>query len=265
MPAALPDILSSDGKYVYMRSQKFDLSGKRMQLGPVAGDFSVQGAAQAGEGRHLFAPFGFLDDSWFHRSYWVYGKNFSGGHSGYWQAGKFTPGGRILVVDQSSVYGYGRQNQYYKWTSPLEYHLFSVDKDMTIPSEKADHRKWPDWVKPTKQIDYQWTETIRIHVRAMLKADNKLFIAGPPDLLDEENAIHQLDDAEMQNQLKMQKDALQGKKGARLQVVSASDGKNLAEYSLDSVPVWDGLAATTGKLVLTTTDGQVICMTNDGI
>ena len=61
----------------------------------------------------MFAPTGFLDDTWFHRSYWVYGKNFAGGHNGYYQAGKNTPSGRIVVFDDKEVFGYARQPQYY--------------------------------------------------------------------------------------------------------------------------------------------------------
>ncbi len=72
---------------------------------------------------------GFLDDSWFHRSYWVYGKNFAGGHNGYFQAGKYTPEGRILVHDDKNVYGYARMPQYYKWTTTMEHQLFSASKE----------------------------------------------------------------------------------------------------------------------------------------
>jgi len=88
-----------------------------------------QGAAQKGEGAHLFAPMGFLDDSWFHRSYWVYGKSFSGGHNGYYQAGKYAPSGRIIVHDDQNVYGYGREAQYFKWTTTMEHQLMKMPKD----------------------------------------------------------------------------------------------------------------------------------------
>jgi len=69
MPVGLNDILSSDGKVMYLRSQKIGADGKRIDIGPVSGNATLQGAAQKGEGRHLFAPMGFLDDTWFHRSY----------------------------------------------------------------------------------------------------------------------------------------------------------------------------------------------------
>jgi outer membrane protein assembly factor BamB len=149
MPVGLNDILSSDGTLMYLRSQKIDATGKRIDIGPVSGDAAQQGAAQKGENRHLFAPMGFLDDSWFHRSYWVYGKNFAGGHSGYHQAGKYTPEGRILVHDDKNVYGFARQAQYYKWTTTMEHELFSASKDAPdAPEPKSAQGKGKGKAEP---------------------------------------------------------------------------------------------------------------------
>ncbi len=138
MPAGLPDILSSDGSYVYMRSQRFDLDGNRLEIGPNSGDAAAQGAAQQGDGAHLFAPMGFLDDEWFHRSYWVYGKSFAGGHNGYYQAGRFAPSGRIICFDKDTVYGFGRKPEYYKWTTTMEHQLFAASKQ---PPETPEAEK----------------------------------------------------------------------------------------------------------------------------
>lgn len=137
MSVGLSDILSSDGNSVYMRSQRFDLEGNRIGLGPHSGNAADQGSVQSGEGRHLFSPTGFLDGDWFHRSYWVYGKSFAGGHNGYYQAGKFTPAGRILACDGENVYGFGRKPQYYKWTTTLEHQLFSADKNFSSGREEG--------------------------------------------------------------------------------------------------------------------------------
>ena len=139
MPVGLNDILSSDGKMMYLRSQKILADGNRIDIGPVSANAAEQGGAQKGEGRHLFAPMGFLDDSWFHRSYWIYGKSFAGGHSGYFQAGKYTPEGRILVHDKDNVYGYSRLPQYYKWTTTMEHQLFAASKD--APDVKVEAAK----------------------------------------------------------------------------------------------------------------------------
>ena len=141
MPVAATDILSSDGKRVYMKSQVFDTKGNRQALGPHSGEPAVQGWSQQGEGAHVFCPSGFLDDTWWHRTYWVYGRSFAGGHAGYSQAGKFAPSGRILVFDDAKVFGYGRKPQYYRWTTQIEHHLFSADKEAPeVPKPQARRR-----------------------------------------------------------------------------------------------------------------------------
>ncbi|MEY3459815.1 MAG: Serine/threonine-protein kinase AfsK, partial [Planctomycetota bacterium] len=129
MPVGLPDILVADEQFVYMKSQKFDAEGNRVEIGPISGDFVEQGSAQRGEGVHLFAPMGFLDDSWFHRSYWVYGRNFAGGHGGYYQAGRFAPSGDIMVNGNGYVFGYGRKPEYFRWTTTMERQLYSAAPD----------------------------------------------------------------------------------------------------------------------------------------
>jgi outer membrane protein assembly factor BamB len=136
MPVGLPDILSADDKFVYMRSQKFDLEGNRLEIGPISGEFVKQGSAQRGEGVHLFAPMGFLDDSWFHRSYWVMGRSFAGGHGGYYQAGRFAPSGDIMVNGGGYVFGYGRKPEYFRWTTTMERQLYAATPEPPeIPEE----------------------------------------------------------------------------------------------------------------------------------
>jgi len=128
MATGLPDILSSDGQNIYMRSQQFDKDGNRIAIGPHSGDAGTQGAVQSGSTAHLYAPMGYLDDTYFHRSYWMFGRSFAGGHNGYYQAGKYAPAGRILVSDDKDVYGFGRKPQYLKWTTTIEHQLFASSK-----------------------------------------------------------------------------------------------------------------------------------------
>jgi hypothetical protein len=40
--------------------------------------------------------------------------------------------------------------------------------------------------------------------------------------------------------------------------VSAANGKKLAEYKLESLPVWDGMIAADGRLYMTTLKGEVL-------
>ena len=127
MPVGLPDILSYDGRHIFMKSQKFDLEGNRLEIGPNSGDFAQQASKQRGDDAHIFAPMGFLDETWFHRSYWVLGQSFAGGHGGYFQAGRFAPSGRLLVNGNGYVFGYGRKPEYLRWTTTLEHQLFAAE------------------------------------------------------------------------------------------------------------------------------------------
>ena len=276
MPVALPDVLSSDGRYVYMRSQRFDLRGTRQQVAP------TDVREQEGEGAHLFGTIGFLDDSWFHRSYWLFGRSVAGGYGGWFRAGRLVPSGRLLVCDESSVYGYGRKPEYLCNASVLDYQLYAADKEISGESirrvtqatgqmnAKSDKRNASssDWklrqgfpVQDRTAANFKWLHgDPPLHVRAMVLAKKTLFIAGPPDVVDEQKAFYQPDDAAIRAGLAQQRAALDGRQGALLWAVSAADGTRLAEYKLDCLPRWDGMAAANGRLYLSTTDGKVICM-----
>ncbi len=81
----------------------------------------------------------------------------------------------------------------------------------------------------------------------MVLADETLFVAGPPDLVDEELASRSFSDPDTQGRLAEQEAAFEGKRGAILLAVSAADGKQLAGYRLDSTPIFDGMAAAKSR------------------
>jgi len=263
MPVGRPDILSCDERRIYMRSQSFDLQGRRLEMGPEING-PQEGTRQLGEGTHLFCPTGFLDDTWFHRTYWLYGKTWGSGWNGYFIAGKHVPAGKIMSVSDDKVYVFGRRPQYYRWTTPLEYRLFAANKQWKSPPPGSAPKPQPA-AKKRKSKDegpvpvgntenYHWSGEVPVLVRAMALAGETLFIAGPRDLLKEEGTARG-----KENQILKQEAALLGKSGAVLWAVSAGSGEKLHEYNLDSPPVFDGMAAADGSLYLVTMDGRVSC------
>jgi hypothetical protein len=267
MPPAAPDILSCDGKNVYLRSQAFDLEGNRREIfatGLARPDVPLDKLTP-----HLFSPSGFLDGTWFHRAYWVYGKGFDSGAGGWPKAGHLTPAGGILAVSDSAVVGYGRKTRYYNWTTPVEYQLFSARKEGTptsLPSggwAQLDPTSQPniDWpMSKITGVKYDWSQDVPILVRALVQADQTLFVAGPPKLVDEPEAFAKQGDPQMLARLAQQAGALEGKAGGLLWAVSAKDGAKLAEYKLGSVPVFDGMICANGRLFVATKDGKVLCI-----
>jgi outer membrane protein assembly factor BamB len=261
MPVGLPDILSCDGRYVYMRSLPFNLKGERKFVEYVP----VQD--QKGDDVHLFSPTGFLDDTMWHRTYWEYGRAWASAAGGYYQAGRLVPAGRIMVFDDSTVYGYGRRWQYFRWSTPYVNHLFSANKQAEVirmtpeePKGKKDAKKGSMGKIPTTRFAYGWSAEVPVQTCAMVLADKTLFVAGPPDLVNEDQAATSLDDPKVQAKIIEQGEAYDGHKGAIISAVLAANGKGLASYRLASMPVFDGMAAADGKLYLSTTDGKVLCL-----
>ena len=205
MPGALGEILTGDGQYVYLRDMVFDTRGGKQPKG----------------NPHLLTLTGFLDDTWPHRSYWIFGTrcSLSTGCSG---RDRNLISGRLLVFGGSTICGYGRARVH--WSNQLQdgaYRLFALN----LGDRKA-----------------QWTKRVTMQARAMVLAGKVLFVAGPrPDA----------------------GDAPEGRdkgRGGLLVAISASDGTELAQYRLDSPPVFDGIAAAGGRLYISLENGRLLCM-----
>ena len=71
---------------------------------------AAEGKNQGGENTHLFCPTGFLDDTWFHRTYWLYARTWGSGWCGYYVAGQHAPAGKIICADDEQVYVFGEND-----------------------------------------------------------------------------------------------------------------------------------------------------------
>ena len=104
------------------------------------------------------------------------------------------------------------------------------------------------------------TASLIVGVAAATPDRNTLLIAGPPDLLDEDAAFENYVDEATQKQIADQDAALKGQRGAMLQTIDAGTGETLAEYTLESLPVFDGLIVAGGRAFIATSDGHVLCL-----
>jgi outer membrane protein assembly factor BamB len=243
MPGALPDVLSSDGESVFMRHSRFNL----------------QGEEQPADVPHLYSAAGFLEDAWWHRTYWQVSAAMSTNYGGWPNTGSRAPAGRLLVVDQDTVYGFGR-SQYIHHGAHVgidgatvfhfrpsrdsqrrftHYQAFAIHRASTVGS--ANRRKPAPAAK-----EYAWTARLPIVARAMVLAGENLFFAGPPN-------IFESDDPQR---------AWEGCEGGKLCVVSRS-GKQLGLLDLESPPIFDGLAAANQRLYAATMDGSVVCLRSE--
>ena len=265
MPVALSDVLVSDGDSVFMKSQQFDVSGNRIDIEVP----NLPAKQQSGETAHLFCPTGLLDDMWWHRSYWVYGRVWKSGAGGYYQPGRFAPSGRPMVFDRDKVYSFGRKPQFYRWTTPMEYMLYATAKQPQVVAmgdardarRKKSKKQRPGLGSmPSNTVKTDWQQDVPVLVRAMVLADRTLFLAGPSDLIDEPKTLATFDTSETQALLARQAAVLDGAEGAVLWAVSADDGTKLGEQKLDSLPVFDGMIAAENRIYYAATDGSVVAM-----
>lgn len=218
----LPDVLSSDGKSIFIRQTGFDMHWKQREESDP----------------HLFSPTGFLDDSWWVRSYMLLGKDYYSGWWNWFRMGNHFPAGRLLVFDGDSVYGYGRNKYTLKGTS-TDYGLFAAPRNQPL---ETPVRIQQNESQVESRVKHRWANPVDLQPRAMVLADKTLFLAGPPGTAFRSQS------------------AFEGKKGIALWAVDARDGRKLAEYDLDAVPVHDGMAAAGGRLYIATLDGRLTCM-----
>jgi outer membrane protein assembly factor BamB len=142
MPGARSDILVGDGSHTYLRDLVYTKDGtETKETQP-----------------HLFTLTDFLDASWPHRSYWIYGtqSSIASGCSG--QSRTLTYG-RMLLFDETNVYGYGRGKVH--WSNQFQdgpYRLFGRKKG---------------------EPKVAWEAHPEICIRAMVLAGDVIFAAGP--------------------------------------------------------------------------------------
>jgi hypothetical protein len=152
----------------------------------------------------------------------------------------------MLVFDEHTTYGvkvYNKKDVRRPWFVPGSgYEVFAdhSDNEPTLEEKAANWDKGPGFSrsKPAK-----WVANVPVRAQALLLAGDKLFLAGPPDILDTDDPLASFD----------------GRAGGKLWVMSAEDGQRMASYQLDSLPVFDGLIAARGRLYLCTKDGSLIC------
>jgi hypothetical protein len=185
---------------------------------------------------HLAPMSDFTDDTWFHRTAWRYCRS--------WPGVPYAPegpkSGQILVFDDTTTYSlraFSKQRGHNPLFTASEggYVLCADgnDNEAVKPKGYRIHRARPP----------KWSVKIPVRAVAMVLAGNTLFLAGPPNVIPEDDPYA----------------ALEGRRGAKLWAVSASDGGRLSEQHLEAVPIFDGMAAAEGRLFISTEGGEVIC------
>jgi len=241
MDGAKSDILVSDGTDLFLHQERFRSDLKRcpapmQQFARERGGYREYPSypERGSNAMRLISSRGFLDDSYNEGTYWAFSRRWPGWDRHMGRIGVY---GQLLVFNEESVFGV---HVFYRvvrvrrgfFPGTKGYRLFSKDYDPA--QDEAEFKKTKD----------NWSVHIPIRVRAMVLAGDKLFVAGPPDVIPEDDPLA----------------AFEGRKGADLWSFSSSTGKKLSEIRhLKAPPVYDGLIAAQGRLYISTNDGCVHC------
>ena len=236
MDGSKNDILVAAGGELFLTQNVFDL-----ELRPLESPKIAKWGARRTD-LHLVATGGFLDDSGFDRLYWMHARRWPG----LYVAVGAPKAGQILVFDEETTYGlhtfttkFSRSPYFAPGTEGHELFADFSDNEPVLPEESARRERGTMF----RERPPKWSVQIPVRARAMVLAGKTLFLAGPPDVIDERDPYG----------------AFEGRKGGLLWAVSTVDGTRLAEYTLETPPAFDGLIAAGERLFLTTADGCVSC------
>jgi outer membrane protein assembly factor BamB len=241
MDGAKSDILVSDGADLFLHQERFRSDLERFpsqleDLGPESGGYREYPAhpERGSNAMRLLSSRGFLDDSYNEGTYWAFSQRWPGWDR---KMRKIAALGQLLVFNEQTVFGVnvfsgsvGVRRGFFPGKEG--YRLFA--KPYEPGTSEDDFRKTED----------AWSVHIPVRVRAMVLAGDKLFVAGPPDVVPEDDPTA----------------AFEGRRGGDLWAFSATTGKKIAEIChTDAPPVYDALIAAGESLYLSTTDGTVYC------
>ncbi|UCF14541.1 MAG: PQQ-like beta-propeller repeat protein, partial [Phycisphaerales bacterium] len=195
-------------------------------------------------GPHISTTSGFLDDSWFNRTFWMY----SSFWPGYYLGHRGAKSGQLLVVGPRmtfAVQAYPSRNLQSPQFKPGEKgYLLLADENDNEPVLADYTRGIPKGIGFTRKEPPAWFKWVPTRIRAMVLAGDHLFVAGPPDAIDPDDPMA----------------AFEGRSGAVLRTYSKIDGSAVTEQKLDAPPVFDGLIAARGRLYMSMEDGTVLCL-----
>jgi len=242
MDGAKSDILVSDGADLFLHQERFRSDLKRFSS-PMQQRERERGGyreypsypERGSNAMRLLSSRGILDDSYNEGTYWALSQRWPGWDRHMNKIGAY---GQLLVFNEQTVFGV------HVFTERVRVRrgFFPGTKGYRLYAKAYEPGRSEDAFKKTKE---DWSVHIPIRVRAMVLAGDKLFVAGPPDVIPDEDPLA----------------AFEGRKGAELWAISATTGRTLAELPRLKAPLaYDGLIAAGACLYLSTTDGRIHCL-----
>ncbi|RMF95241.1 MAG: hypothetical protein D6741_11910 [Planctomycetota bacterium] len=228
------DVMVTDGTKLYLRHKAFDLDLNETEPSP-----------------HIVPTSNFLDGQPQHRTAWCFADGIVKRNAG-----------DILAADGTvryEVFGFPIYANHSYFDPRVNGYLLRASQTVTTAARQSGRggesgggagrakaiRKFRATVLP--QGNTVWEQNIPVTGKALVATPTLVFVAGEPMKFRDHSA-------------KTYAAAYAGELGSRLVVVSAADGKPVADYALDADIVWDGMAIAEGRLFVALKDGTVRCL-----
>jgi outer membrane protein assembly factor BamB len=244
------DLLVTDGTDLYMLQNKFT-----PKLEPVPLERIYYTGLTPMGGKHLMANYGFHDETMMHRSYWMYDEIWPGYGGG---SGWAARAGNLVVVGEKRAYAAKHYTGgWYPTHDPgAGDRLVADNLESTNTSgrlaDKETLRKFRQYGNPSEIVRTAgpvWETSVPIIIRSLLVA---------PDGQGDELVIAA---GVVEGKTREDWDKSGYHEGpSKLRIHAGADGKLLAEYDLPACPVFDGFASADGRLLVTLSDGRLLCL-----
>jgi outer membrane protein assembly factor BamB len=146
-----------------------------------------------------------------------------------WRFGSPNSYARLIVHDEQGVYSV-RMFDTLRGLDPTVYFTPGKEGYLLFATDRQTGKQ-------------TWSRRIGVRVNAMVATEDLLFVAGAPDVVDPEDPLA----------------AFEGRKGGVLAAIDKGSGRTVWETTLPFPPVFDGLAAASGRLYLATQGGTIRC------
>ncbi len=202
--------------------------------------------------RHLRATGGMLDESWFHRTRWFLG----GAPMAEYLV--FNDAGLCGVRARQNIGGYG--GHFTPGSNGYELFAAGLVEDQPRkpplvagitprpPMKNVGRPRGGSDTPKVRAPNDRWATRIAVRPTAMALGEKTLLLGGWPDELVEGDSWGD------------PWAAYEGRRGGRLLTVSVADGSVMAETTLPSPPVLDGIAVAGGRIYVATADGRLLCL-----
>ena len=239
MPGVRSEVLvAGENDHIFLRQVEFSPTLERLETprGTRLGDRKM--------GRHLFSTSSLLDRTWWDRAFWWYSRRWPG----FYFAMNAPKTGQILAFDGKKTYAaklFRRRNIHSPFFQPgKEKVLVYADRneaDFGLSDKARNYDKGPGFHREDEAV---WKNELDVLVRGMAVAGNRVFVAGPPNIMPEGEPLA----------------AMEGRRGGRLVALSAADGERAGGLKLEQAPIFDGLVAAQGRLYISTMPGELLCL-----